>query len=241
MSKGILRSEYVFDHAAIQQTAVEANLAGFVASAEDLRLVEQLRLGDEAAFLFLINRYAGAMLRLAEVYVTARAIAEEVVQETWMAVLVGLGNFKGQSSLKTWIFRILTNQAITRARREGRSIPFSSLSGPDSDQTESAVDPDRFYPADHQWPGHWTSFSSSNWEELPEDRLLSQETQARLERAIKALPPNQREIIILRDIDGWTSEEVCGFLGISEVYQRVLLHRARSKVRSALDLYFQEE
>lgn len=240
MSKGILRSEYAFDHAAIRQTAVEANLAGFVASAEDLRLVEQLRLGDEAAFLFLINRYAGAMLYLAEVYVSARAIAEEVVQETWMAVLVGLGNFKGQSSLKTWIFRILTNQAITRAKREGRSIPFSSLSVPDPDHTESAVEPDRFYPADHQLPGHWTSFPS-NWEELPDDRLLSQETQACLERAIKALPPNQREIIVLRDIDGWTSEEVCGFLGISEVYQRVLLHRARSKVRGALELYFQEE
>jgi len=240
MSKGILRSEYVFDHAAIRQTAVEANLGGFVASAEDLRLVEQLRLGDEAAFLFLINRYAGAMLYLAEVYVTARAIAEEVVQETWMAVLVGLGNFKGQSSLKTWIFRILTNQAITRAKREGRSIPFSSLSVPDPDHTESAVDPDRFYPADHQCPGNWTSFPS-NWEELPEDCLLSQETQACLERAIKALPPNQREIIVLRGIDGWTSEEVCGFLGISEVYQRVLLHRARSKVRGALELYFQEE
>ncbi len=240
MSKGILWSEYVLDHAAIQQTAVEANLAGFVASAEDLRLVEQLRLGNEAAFLFLINRYAGAMLRLAEAYVTARAIAEEVVQETWMAVLVGLDNFKGQSSLKTWIFRILTNQAITRAKREGRSMPFSSLSGPDSDHTEPAVDPDRFYPADHQRPGHWTSFPS-NREELPEDRLLSEETQACLKRAIEALPTNQREIIILRDIDGWTSEEVCGFLGISEVYQRVLLHRARSKVRSALELYFQEE
>ncbi len=240
MSTGIHGSEYVVDHTVSQQTAVEANLAGFVASGEDLRLVEQLRLGDEAAFLFLVNRYAGAMLRLAEVYVTARAIAEEVVQETWMAVLVGLGNFKGQSSLKTWIFRILTNQAITRAKREGRSIPFSSLSGPDFDHTEPAVDADRFLPADHQWPGHWTSFPS-NWEELPEDRLLSQETRAYLVRAIEALPPNLREVIILRDIDGWTSEETCGFLGISVVYQRVLLHRARSKVRGRLEKYFEEE
>ena len=114
MSKGIPWSEYVVDHTVSRQTAVEANSAGFVASAEDLCLV---------------NRYAGVMLRLAQVYVAVRAIAEEVVQETWMAVLVGLGNFKGQSSLKTWIFRILTNQAITRAKREGRSIPFSALTG----------------------------------------------------------------------------------------------------------------
>lgn len=240
MSKGIPWSEYVVDHTVSRQTAVEANSAGFVASTEDLCLVEQLRLGDEAAFLCLVNRYAGVMLRLAEVYVAVRAIAEEVVQETWMAVLVGLGNFKGQSSLKTWIFRILTNQAITRAKREGRSIPFSALSGPESDQTDQAVDADRFFPVDHQWPGHWISFPSS-WEELPEDRLLSQETRACLVRAIQALPPNQREIIILRDIDGWTSGETCGFLGISEVYQRVLLHRARSKVRGMLEKYFEEE
>lgn len=240
MSKGIPRSKHICDHVASQQTPVEANLAGVVASADDLRLVEQLHLGDEAAFLFLMNRYTAAMLRLAEVYVSAHAIAEEVVQETWMAVLVGLGGFKGQSSLKTWIFRILTHQAITRAKREGRSIPFSSLSGLDPNYVEPVVDPDCFYPADHQWPGHWTSFPA-NWGELPEDRLLSQETHARLDRAIEALPPNQREIIILRDIEGWTAEETCGFLGVSEVYQRVLLHRARSKVRSALEQYFQEK
>ncbi len=240
MSKGIPRSEQRGEHVAIQQTPVEANVAGVVASADDLRLVDQLHLGDEAAVLFLMDRYAAAMLRLAEVYVSARAIAEEVVQETWMAVLVGLGGFKGQSSLKTWIFRILTNQAITRAKREGRSVPFSSLPGLDSDHVEPAVDPDCFSPAEHHWPGHWTSFPA-NWKELPEDRLLSQETHARLDRAIEALPPNQREIIILRDIEGWTAEETCGFLGLSEGYQRVLLHRARSKVRGALEQYFQEK
>jgi RNA polymerase sigma-70 factor (ECF subfamily) len=239
MSKGLPRSEHTFNNATIQQTAVGADLADVVASVDDLRLVEQLLQGDEAAFLLLINRYAGAMLRLAGVYVTTRAIAEEVVQETWMAVLVGLGGFKGQSSLKTWIFRILTNRAKTRAERERRSIPFSLLPGTDSDDAEPAVDPDRFYPADQQWPGHWTSFPS-NWQELPEDRLLSQETRVCLDRAIEALAPNQREIIILRDVEGWTSEETCSFLGLSEVYQRVLLHRARSKVRRVLEQYFEE-
>jgi RNA polymerase sigma-70 factor (ECF subfamily) len=174
------------------------------------------------------------------VYVRAWAVAEEVVQETWMAVLEGLNRFEGRSSLKTWLFRILTNCAITRAQRESRSIPFSSLLEHNADFSEPAVEPDRFLPADRQWPGHWVSFPS-NWEEMPEERLLSQETHACLERAIEALPPNQREIIILRDIEGWTSEETCSFLVISEGNQRVLLHRARSKVRNVLEKYFEEE
>jgi len=110
----------------------------------------------------------------------------------------------------------------------------------DQHWAKPAVDPDQFLPADHRWSDHWVSFSS-NWQEMPEERLLSQETRAHLEEAINALPPNQREIIILRDIEGWTSVEICGFLGISEVNQRVLLHRARSKVRAVLENYFQEE
>ena len=157
-----------------------------------------------------------------------------------MAVLEGLGRFEGRASLKTWMFRILTNCAKTRAQREGRSIPFSSLEDIDTDHAEHAVDPDRFLPVDHQWPGNWVSFPS-NWEEVPEERMLSQETYACINHAIEALPPNQREIITLRDMEGWTAEETCSFLGISEVNQRVLLHRARSKVRGALERYFEEE
>jgi len=232
--------ENVFDMALSRQTAPGATLVTFVASTDDLYLVEQLRSGNEAAFVSLIDRYAPTMLRLAMVYVRARAIAEEVVQETWMAVLEGLNRFEGRSSLKTWLFRILTNCAITRAQREGRSIPFSSLEAIDPDHAEHAVDPDQFLPADHRWSGHWVSFPS-NWQEIPEERLLSQETRAHLEKAINALPPSQREIIILRDIEGWSSVETCGFLGISEVNQRVLLHRARTKVRTVLENYFQEE
>jgi RNA polymerase sigma-70 factor (ECF subfamily) len=239
MNKGTYQPENLFDVATAQRTNTGANLATVVASADDLHLIEQLRSGNEAAFVSLIDRYAPTMLRLAMVYVTAWAVAEEVVQETWMAVLEGLNRFEGRSSLKTWMFRILTNRAITRAQREGRSIPFSSLSDHYTVLVEPAVDPDRFLPADHQWSGHWVSFPA-NWQEMPEDRLLSQETHACVERAIEALPPNQREIIILRDIEGWTSEETCSFLGISEGNQRVLLHRARSKVRDVLEKYFQE-
>ncbi len=240
MSKGTYQRENLFDVAIVQQTNTGTNLAGVVASADDLYLIEQLRSGNEAAFEALIDRYATAMLRLAMVYVRAWAVAEEVVQETWLAVLESLGRFEGRSSLKTWMFRILTNCAKTRARREGRSIPFSSLADIDTDNAEHAVNPDRFLPADHQWSGHWISFPS-NWQEMPEERLLSQETRARINLAIEAVPPNQREIIILRDIEGWTSEETCTFLGISEVNQRVLLHRARSKVRRVLEKYFEEE
>ena len=239
MNKGTYQPENLFDVATAQRTITGANPATVVASADDLHLIEQLRSGNEAAFVSLIDRYAPTMLRLAMVYVTAWAVAEEVVQETWMAVLEGLNHFEGRSSLKTWMFRILTNRAITRAQREGRSIPFSSLSDYYTVLVEPAVDPDRFLPADHQWSGHWVSFPA-NWQEMPEDRLLSQETRACIHRAIEALPPNQREIIILRDIEGWTSEETCSFLGISEGNQRVLLHRARSKVRNALEKYFQE-
>ena len=240
MSKGTYQRENLFDVAIVQQTNTGTNLAGVVASADDLYLIEQLRNGNEAAFEALIDRYATAMLRLAMVYVRVWAVAEEVVQETWLAVLESLGRFEGRSSLKTWMFRILTNCAKTRARREGRSIPFSSLADIDIDNSEHAVNPDRFLPADHQWSGHWISFPS-NWQEMPEERLLSQETRARINLAIEAVPPNQREIIILRDIEGWTSEETCTFLGISEVNQRVLLHRARSKVRRVLEKYFEEE
>ena len=174
------------------------------------------------------------MLHLAMLYVRAWAEAEEVVQETWVGILAGLGRFEGRSSLKTWMYRILTNRAKTRAQREGRSIAFSSLEASATDHAEHAVD------LDHQRLGHWASFPIT-WQEMPEDRMLSLETYACIHRAIEALPPRQREIITLRDIEGWKAEETCSLLGISEVNQRVLLHRARSKVRGVLEQYFEEE
>jgi RNA polymerase sigma-70 factor, ECF subfamily len=203
---------------------------------DEQRLVASLRVGDESAFEMLIDRYHGPLLRLAMLYVPSRAVAEEVVQETWLGVLQGLARFEGRSSLKTWIFRILTNRARTRGQREGRGIPFSAIGNPESDAAEPSVEADRFFPPEHASAGHWTSLPH-NWEALPEERLIGQETRAQIQQAINALPASQREVITLRDVEGWTSEEVCNVLEITETNQRVLLHRARSKVRRALEQY----
>ena len=202
-------------------------------SPDDARLVDGLRKGDEAAFAALMREYGAAMLRVAQMYVSSRAVAEEVVQEAWLAVLNGIGRFEGRSSLKTWIFRILANTAKTRAQREARSVPLSSLE-PELGEDEPLVDPDRFV------GGSWTS-PPEPWQDVPEARLLSSETRSVIERAIEELPPRQRLVISLRDVEGWPSDEVCNVLEISETNQRVLLHRARSKVRSALEEYLRED
>ena len=239
MNEGVNRSENLGDVIGVHQGVLEGQPGGTIASADDWHLIGLLRSGDEAAFVFLVDTYYSTMLPLAMIYVATRAVAEEVVQETWVAVLEGLHRFEGRSSLKTWIFRILTNRAKTRAQREGRSIPFSSIADMNVDDAEPAVDPDRFRPEGAQWAGGWKSFPAT-WEELPEERILSQETRGCIEKAIAVLPPNQREIIILRDMEGWSAEETCQALHISEGNQRVLLHRARAKVRNALERYFAE-
>ncbi len=207
---------------------------------DERMLVEALRRGDEDAFLRLMTMYYGAMKRLALMYVPNAAVADDVIQETWVGVLEGINRFEGRSSLKTWIFRILLNIAMTRGQREGRSVPFSALPQPQAEGDQPAVDPDRFLPPDHQWAGHWASLPHS-WEHIPEDRLLSGETRARIREAIELLPAQQRQVIVLRDIEGWSSDEVCNALAISETNQRVLLHRARSRVRRALERYLDEE
>jgi len=209
---------------------------------DEARLLDALRAGDETAFMTLVDRYQSHLVRLALVYVSNRAVAEEVAQETWLGVLQGLKRFEGRSSLKTWIFRILMNCARTRAVRENRSIPFSAVWDATTEPFEPAVDPERFLPADHpRWPGHWAAPSRPrDWGETPETLLLAGETRAHIDRAIASLPPGQQEVITMRDINGWSSEEVCNALGISETNQRVLLHRARSKVRKALEQYMDE-
>ena len=207
-----------------------------VVSADHSRLVEALRGGDEEAFEQLTREYNASLLRVAQIYVTSRAVAEEVVQETWLAVLNGIERFEARSSLKTWIFRILTNIAKTRAQREGRTLPFSALGRPGA-VPEPVVGPERFLPPDHErWPGHW----SAKPEPWPEDRLLATEARGIVEEAIEALPPAQRAVISLRDVEGWTSAETCNALELTETNQRVLLHRARSKVRQALEDYLWE-
>jgi len=211
------------------------------ASADDQRLVESLRAGDASAFEMLIDRYHNPLLRLAMFYVPSRAVAEDVVQETWLGVLQGLARFEGRSSLKTWIFRILTNRARTRGQREGRSVVFSDLAVAEAGSSELSVDADQFWPADHPaWANLWVSYPR-NWNELPEDRLLSRETLDRVQAAIAALPPSQREVIRLRDVEGWSSAEVCNVLEITETNQRVLLHRARAKVRRDVEQYLNVE
>ena len=201
-------------------------------------LIDALRRGDETAFVELVRRHGAALLRLARTFVRDRAVAEEVVQETWLAVLDGIDRFEGRSSLKTWIFQILSNRAKTRAVRERRSAPFSSLAAADEDD-ESAVDADRFRPEGHRWVGHWAA-APADWSALPEERLLGGETLEHVHAAIETLPPRQAEVLVLRDVEGWSPDEVCAALQISDGNQRILLHRARSKVRAALEAYLAE-
>ena len=199
----------------------------------DAELVAALRAGDEGAFRSVVREWHSSLLRVAQIFVPSRAIAEEVVQETWVRVLGALDRFEGRSSLKTWVFRILVNTAKTRAQREGRTIPFSALQDA-ARVPEAAVEPERFLPDDHpHHPGGW----SSPPRDLPEERLLAAETRAVVAAAIEALPANQRAVISLRDVEGWSSDEVRNALDITEVNQRVLLHRARARVRQALEDY----
>jgi len=209
------------------------------ASADDLALVAALRDADETAFMRLVERLQPQMLRIARMYVSTAAVAEEVVQEAWVGVLKGLDGFEGRSSLRTWIFRILVNTAKTRGQREARSIPFSSLWSPET-AGEPSVDPDRFVPEGAERAGHWADAPAS-WDSIPEDRLLSRETLGIVREAIEQLPANQAQVIRMRDVLGWSSAEVCNALDISETNQRVLLHRARAKVRRALENYLGAE
>ena len=207
------------------------------ASDAEAALVARLRDGDESAFSQLIDSYGATMLRVARMYVRDRATAEEVVQETWLAVLNGIDRFEGRSSLKTWLFRILTNRAKTRGERDGRIVPFSALAGAGTEADEPSVDPDRFLGPDSPEPGAWAAPPRA-W---PQDKLLERETLGVIRSAIEQLPETQREVIRLRDVEGWSPMEVAEALEISDGNQRVLLHRARSKVRAALELYLDPE
>lgn len=199
------------------------------AHAEDAALVRRLLDGDEAAFSGVVEQYHGRLLRLAQLFVSDRASAEEVVQETWLAVLTGLRSFEGRSGLKTWIFSILTNRAKTRGQRDKRSVPFSALTGHDS-QEEPAVPLSRFTSS-----GSWSAPPEQWDQDTPERLLLRRETRALIDQAIAELPAGQRAVISLRDVEGLDSAEVCNVLEITETNQRVLLHRARARIRAALE------
>ena len=202
----------------------------------DAKLVDALLAGDEKAFGVVVNRYNRAMIRLAMAYVPNRAVAEEVAQDAWLAMVQGLSGFKGQSSLKTWLFGILLNRAKTKGHRERRSVAFSTLQPPPGSRRSGKGDDwavlrelicDRLAPA----------WGASKRNVSPEDRALGSELRLRLEEAIASLPPAQRAVIVLRDVEGWSSGEVCDLLGITPENQRVRLHRARLRVRSAVETY----
>ena len=212
---------------------------GTPASHDDLRLVERLRSGDEEVFTDLVNRYHGSLVRLASMHVSDRSIAEEVVQDTWMAVLEGLDRFEGRSSLKTWIFSILSNKAKTRGVRESRSIPASSLVRDEEEADEPAMDPSRWRQSGY-WKDYWTEYPQSWDEGTPEKALLDKEGAMLLTQAIEALPPRLKQIIVLRDIEGLEPQEVCAILSLSDANQRVLLHRARARVRTMLEGYMEK-
>jgi RNA polymerase sigma-70 factor (ECF subfamily) len=209
------------------------------APASERRLVESIKRGDEDAFVDLVDRYHASMVRLARVFVPSRAVAEDVVQETWLAVIQGIDRFEGRSSLKTWLFRILTNRAKTRGEREGRVVPFSSAWRDELESGEPAVDPTRFHPDGSANAGGWTSLPAAI-PATPDEQLLTHELGKIVEAAMRKLPPSQREVITLRDVDGLAADEVCALLDITESNQRVLLHRARSKVRVAVERYLED-
>lgn len=201
---------------------------GAAMSAEDRALVRRLLAGDESAFEALVATLHGPMLRFVRVFLKRSDVAEEVVQETWLAVLRGLPAFEGRSSLKTWIFHVLSNRARTRATREGRVIPFAELAGRDDDGPDSDLE-DRFT-SDGRWrepPAPWQA-------DTPEAIALRREAMQQLEAALETLPDAQRTVVTMRDVEGWSAQDVCNTLDISETNQRVLLHRARTRLRRTL-------
>ena len=210
---------------------------------DERALVNLLRQRDEMAFAQLVELYHASLVRLASIYVQDATTAEEVAQETWLAVLQGLDRFEGRSSLKTWIFTILTNKAKTRSQHENRTVSYTDLDESLEDAGQPTVDPKRFSdPSADKSPNHWAAGSAPTaWAEIPEDIFLSKETIDLIRRTINELPENQRLVISLHDQDELSTQEICNILGISETNQRVLLHRARARVRQALENYFQLE
>jgi RNA polymerase sigma-70 factor (ECF subfamily) len=205
---------------------------------EDAALLQRLRARDERAFDEIVRSWSPIMLRVARGFVSTDASAQEVVQEAWLGVIKGLGSFEGRSSLRTWVFRILVNIAKTRGVKEHRTTPLSSL-GPD-DESGPTVDPSRFRDVnDPEWPRHWTvAGTPQHWDVEPETGVLRAETRALVSAAVDELPERQRQVVVLRDVHGFESEEVCDLLGLTTENQRVLLHRGRAKVRAALETYY---
>jgi RNA polymerase sigma-70 factor (ECF subfamily) len=205
-------------------------------AAAEVEVVAALRRGDEEAFTALVSEHSASLLRVAQDFVNTRAVAEEVVQETWLSLLKGIDGFEGRSSLKTWLFRILVHKAKARGAKEARTIPFSSLT---VDDDERAVPEDRFFGADNRWAGHWAS-PPVPLSSVPESHILAREARDRIAAALETLPERQRIVVKLRDVAGWDAPEVCEALDLTALNQRVLLHRGRAKLRAALERYLRE-
>jgi len=214
-------------------SAYDLGVAGLDFS-DDAVLVKALSTRDPDAFAYLLDRYHGSLVRLAMQYVPGRAVADEVVQETWLAVIQGIDRFEQRSSLKTWLFRILVNVARSHGVKENRSIPFAATAVLDDDP---AVDPHRFRRFG-KGRGQWKR-PPQPWSD-PEQRALDAETIETIRETVDLLPPSQREVLTMRDLLGWSPAEVCDALELSDTNQRVLLHRARSKVRAALERNYDE-
>ena len=207
---------------------------GPTVTGDDGAVIAALRGGDEAAFVTFAAAHQATLLRLARMWVKNDALAEEVVQETWLTMLQTVEKFEGRSALKTWLCGILVNVARERLRKEGRSVPVSSLGEPD----EPAVDPSRFSTNARPWEGHWEP-PPNPFPENPEAHLLTAELRVRIEEAIAALPPAQREVIVLHDVEGFFGDDVGKILGVSSANERVLLHRARAKIRATLERHYE--
>ena len=199
------------------------------------RLVRGLKAGDESVFAETVDRFTPSMLRVARGFGLTAAAAEDAVQEAWVRVLRSLDRFEGRSSFRTWLFVILGNCARRRAAKEPRSVSLNSGGG----AAEPAVAESRFFAADHpRWAGMWTTLVNS-WDSIPEERLLAEETRNVLRAAIDALPERYSAVFVLRDVEGWPSEDVCALLSLTPENQRVLLHRARTRIRAALEEYLE--
>ncbi|HSB00087.1 MAG TPA: RNA polymerase sigma factor [Anaerolineales bacterium] len=205
---------------------------------DDEQIIVGLKQREEATFLHLINTYHASMVRIAMLYVPNMAAAEEIAQETWLKVLEGIEQFERRSTLKTWIYAILMNLARSRGKREGRCIPFSNLENCQDEDVEPSVPAERFFPADHdQWPNEWSA-PPEPWEYVPEEYLQIQELRDCIHEALEHLTENQRTVITLHDLEGWSSIEICNTFNISETNLRVLLHRARARLRQALETFY---
>ncbi|HEX4526752.1 MAG TPA: RNA polymerase sigma factor [Gaiellaceae bacterium] len=213
---------------------MSGSVGGVAGTAEESELVGRLREGDERAFEEAVDALYPAMFAVARGYVRVRSVAEEVVQDGWVAILDGLERFEGRSSLRTWVLQIVANIARDRGAREGRSLPFSAL---EVSEEEPLVEPERFLRRGEPFPGGWKVFPT-DWRTLPESRVLARETRDVVDAAITSLPDSQRLVMMLRDVVGCRAEEVSEALGITAANERVLLHRARVRVRAELERYF---